>query len=232
MRGSRPPCPQATTPLPCPVPCAGQPRARLWSQTLDLPDERRWWGPWGAGQGCREHPALLSTVGQAGADRRNRLSLSSPSIPPVTGGLWQEEGWSQAPSTPLSLIPGSCTTSLEPLGAKPDRMCALNAAPSRGREQDGERKGGLRLLEFSRRGSSRKTLEIGWALASTLICLFLSRLNPSRVVSGTMLLLGLLPEGKSNPFKENLYTKCFQTLFRTCGAGVCTRLSLLLPHSY
>lgn len=55
--------PSHTTPLPCPVPCAGQPRARLRLQTLDLPDERRWRGPWGAGGGRGEHPALLSTVG-------------------------------------------------------------------------------------------------------------------------------------------------------------------------
>lgn len=41
------------------------------------------------------------------------------------------------PWPPPSLVPSSCTRSLEPLGAKPDRMCALNAAPSRGRERDG-----------------------------------------------------------------------------------------------
>lgn len=82
MRGSRrgapsPPCPQATTPFPVQS-HAGQPRARLRTQTLDLPDERRWRGAQGDGGGCMVHPALLSAVGQVGACGRNPLSLSSP----------------------------------------------------------------------------------------------------------------------------------------------------------
>lgn len=94
MRGSRPPCPQATPPFlaPSPVQRSQEPGfgCRPWTSRMR-----------GAGGGRGEHPALLSTVGQAGADRRNRLSLSSPGVPPVTGGLWQKEGWSQAPSPPI-----------------------------------------------------------------------------------------------------------------------------------
>lgn len=68
------------------------------------------------------------------------------------------------PWPPPSLVPSSCTRSLEPLGAKPDRMCALNAAPSRGRERDGERKEAPGFLNFLEGALSRMTLGTGWAL--------------------------------------------------------------------
>lgn len=136
--------------------------------------------------------------GRAGCHRQGHVARLSPlGVSAVTVAVWQEEGWPRAPAPP-SLVPGSP-------GAKPDRMCALNAAPSRGRERDGERKEAPGFLNFLEGALSRLTLGTGWALARSLsICWFLSCLKPCRAMSGAVL-VGLPPEAKSNPLRKPLY---------------------------
>ena len=69
------------------------------------------------------------------------------------------------------------------------------------------------------------------ALAQSLwVCLFLC-LNLFRAVPATVF-VDPPPEGK-RILLENLYTKCFQTLFRTVwGGGLCVSVLGPLPHSY
>lgn len=188
MRGSRPPCP---------VPRAGQPRARLRPQTLDLPDERRWQGPWGA-------PSPPEYCGTGGGWQKE---LAVPFLSWRSSCDWWLVAGGRVLPGPQPPVPHPRLIYHQPGDpwSKAGPNVCTKRSPFQGKRTGWGTKGGLRLLEFSRRGSSRKTLEIGWALASTLICLFLSRLNPSRVVSGTVLLVGLLPEGKSNPFTKPLY---------------------------
>ena len=104
------------------------------------------------GDACQPSPRLVGQqrrVSPGAAPVPRPRTLGSPFLSWRFCCDWWPCGRRKGGPTPRPPAPGSCTASLEPLGAKPDRMCALNAAPSRGENRMGnERKEAPGFLNF------------------------------------------------------------------------------------